>query len=183
SQWKFRRFYRAIFDSAYAVDEVVNVFENELEVIFAEPNYIFELYGNPNDPHFDKQWGLRKIKADSAWQIESGNSSVIVGVIDTGTDLVDNNGNPHEDLWANLWNENGMYGYNVLDTVKIPDDDNGHGTHVAGIAGAVTNNNNSVAGTANGGFHGNNDVRVSELCCKNLIPAQRAPVGGGMKCL
>ncbi|NIR63147.1 MAG: S8 family serine peptidase, partial [Aliifodinibius sp.] len=159
---EFVKYYLAVFDSSYTVDEVVNTLESESGVIFAEPDYIFEIFGNPNDPFFSLQWGLTKIQADLAWNIESGNSSVIVGVVDTGTDLVRDNGNPHPDLINNLWNGNPQFGYNATDPGQLPDDENGHGTHVAGIIGAETNNPTptGIAGMAGGGFGGGDGIQI-----------------------
>lgn len=160
TQEKFRPYYRAIFDSIYTVEEVVNAFAAEGEVEYLEPNYIYQAMAVPNDPYFDNQWGLRKIKADSAWQIESGNSNAVVVVVDSGTDLLDNGGDPHEDLWDNLWNGNSQFGYNATNPGQLPDDDHGHGTHVAGITGAVTNNDTGIAGTAGGGFGGDDGIQI-----------------------
>lgn len=159
----FEKYYLVVFDSSYTVDAVINTLESEPGVIFAEPDYIFQIFSNPNDPFFDLQWSLAKIQADLAWNIESGNASVIVGVIDTGTDLLRDDGNPHPDLINNLWNENGKYGFNARDTLQLPDDDNGHGTHVAGIIGAETNNSTGIAGMAGGGFGGDDGIRIMSV--------------------
>ncbi|NIT56856.1 MAG: hypothetical protein GWN00_11670, partial [Aliifodinibius sp.] len=70
------------------------------------------------------------------------------GVVDTGTDLVDDSGNPHPDLINNLWNDNGIYGWNTVQPGQLPDDDNGHGTHMAGISAVETNNKTGVFGMA-----------------------------------
>lgn len=157
---EFDKYYLVIFDSSHSVDEVVDAFEVEADVLFAEPNFIFQIFGSPNDPFFDLRWGLTKIQANLAWDIESGNASVIVGVVDTGTDLLRDNGNPHPDLTNNLWNVNGKYGYNVLMPGELPDDGNGHGTHVAGIIAAETDNGTGIAGLAGGGFGGDAGIQI-----------------------
>lgn len=96
------------------------------------------------DPHFSKQWALSKLKAEKAWSYSTG-TSVVIAIIDTGIDLT------HEDLSANL-----TAGTNVLKCPKRKScntsgqDDQGHGTHVAGIAGAVANNGKGIAGVAPG---------------------------------
>jgi subtilisin family serine protease len=76
------------------------------------------------------------VRADLAWDIELGKRSVIVAVIDTGIDY------SHEDLAENYLPS----GYDWVNHDSDPQDDNGHGTHVAGIIGAVTNNGVGVGG-------------------------------------
>src|SRR2546426_3173966 len=92
----------------------------------------------PDDPRFPEQYGLSRIQAPTAWDSATGDG-VIVAIVDTGADL------GHPDLEAHL-----LPGYNVLQPDRPPADDNGHGTHVSGIAGAVTNNGVGVAGTTIG---------------------------------
>jgi subtilisin family serine protease len=75
------------------------------------------------------------IAADKAWQNNTGDPSIITAVVDTGVDL------KHPDLQGQL-----VEGYNVIDPKDLPQDDNGHGTHVAGIIGARTNNFEGIAG-------------------------------------
>ena len=72
------------------------------------------------------QWGVNRVNAPAAWSTTMG-QGVKVGIIDTGIDYT------HPDLKANY-----AGGYNAIDTSKPPLDDNGHGTHVAGIIGAVS---------------------------------------------
>ena len=151
------------------------------DIEYAEPNYILRTYEVPNDPSFSQQWSLNRTNASSGWDITTGNSSVIIAIIDTGMDW------DHPDLAANIWNntvewddcegnyvlnatndhdDNGYacdvrgwdfvdstsgYGYTCTDDDcdtedNDPMDFNGHGTHCAGIAGAVTNNSVGVAG-------------------------------------
>ena len=94
-----------------------------------------------NDPVFPDQWGLTQIKAPAAWARGDRGSGATIAVVDTGVDLA------HPDLAANLApgadvtaaDDQGCAG---------PQDENGHGSHVAGIAAAVTGNGIGVAGTA-----------------------------------
>lgn len=128
---------------------------------------------NPNDPNYlqNKQWGLNGtwgINAPTAWtrSARAGNTATIVGVLDTGIDYT------HPDLKANIWNNPGetgldgfgrdkatngvdddgdgyvddVHGIDVANQDADPFDDAGHGTHVAGIIGAATNNSLGIAG-------------------------------------
>ena len=111
-----------------------------------------------NDPMIGSQWGLTKISADKAWKKTTGKKEIVIAVIDTGVDFT------HPDLAANIWVNTGeipnngidddgngyiddYYGYDFINKKPEPMDDNGHGTHVAGIIGAVGNNGVGIAGT------------------------------------
>jgi subtilisin family serine protease len=114
----------------------------------------------PNDPEYGKQWHLPKIGAPAAWATASGDPSVIVAVLDNGFDLT------HPDLVDAIWtnpndapdgvdnDENGLvddvHGWNFADKNADLKDTDGHGTHVAGLIGAVKNNGISVVGVASG---------------------------------
>jgi thermitase len=110
------------------------------QVAYAELNGTATASYIPTDPGYPNQWGLDKIKAPQGWDIQPGNASVVIGIIDTGADL------NHPDLAGKLipgWNYDAFSpGYNTADTT----DNNGHGTHVAGITAALTNNALGVAG-------------------------------------
>jgi subtilisin family serine protease len=95
-----------------------------------------------NDPHFNRQWGLVTIQAEQAWSTTDG-TGALIAVVDTGVDL------GHPDLASKLVTLPGADFSDSEDTDGAQDE-NGHGTHVAGIAGAVTNNGVGVAGTAPG---------------------------------
>jgi len=92
--------------------------------------------GTPNDPFFDKQWALAKIKAESAWKVATG-SNVTIAVIDSGVDL------DHPELAARV-----VEGYDFVSDDSEADDDYGHGTLVAGVAAAAANNDVGIAGLA-----------------------------------
>ena len=131
------------------------------DVVYAEPNYIYTIEGdgwsdNP-DPRLSEQWSHKNTEALLGWDIQTGNKDIVIAIIDTGVDYT------HPDLEANIWtNEseipnngkdddgNGYiddyYGYDFADRDSDPKDENGHGTHCAGIAGAVGNNGKGVAG-------------------------------------
>ena len=90
-----------------------------------------------NDPRRGDQYALDKVQAGKAWDVTRGNEQVVISIVDSGVDL------GHPDLKAKL-----LPGYNSVEAGKQPMDDMGHGTHVAGIAAASTNNGEGVAGLA-----------------------------------
>jgi len=88
-----------------------------------------------NDPGFSRQWGLGKIGAPTAWDTATG-AGTVIAVVDSGVDRA------HEDLSAKL-----LPGQDFSGSGSVQDDC-GHGTHVSGIAAAITNNGRGVAGVA-----------------------------------
>ncbi len=138
-------------------------------VDFATPNYLQSVTAVPNDPSYPAQWSLNNtaqdggipgadIKAQQAWDIQTGSASITVAVIDTGVSY------SHPDLQANVWANpfddcgaltddgdiytNDCRGWNFVAGTNDPNDDNGHGTHVAGIVGATGNNAAGISGVA-----------------------------------
>jgi thermitase len=114
--------------------EFAKLFSQSHLVEYAEPNYVAHAFLVPNDPYFSKQWGMTKVNALQAWDISSGSASVKIAILDTGIDQ------DHEDLAGKIAGQKNFTNSFTLD------DKYGHGTHVAGIAAAVTNNNKGVAG-------------------------------------
>ncbi len=120
----------------------------------------------PNDPMFAEQWALNNtgqnggkekahVDALKAWLKTKGSDKVVVAVLDTGVDFT------HGDLVSNIWFRpdnipqytddelgtfNDEHGFNATDNISDPMDDNGHGTHCAGIIGAEGNNDKGIAG-------------------------------------
>jgi subtilisin family serine protease len=105
------------------------------DVEYAMPDFAYKLTIEPDDPSYPDQWGPQAIGAPAAWGRSTGSTSVTVAVLDTGVDL------DHPDLAANL-----VPGWNFVDDTDNPNDDHGHGTHVAGIIGAVGDNATGVTG-------------------------------------
>jgi len=95
-----------------------------------------DLPGKPDDPHLDRQSYLKLIGADRAWALAPGMATdLTIAVVDTGVDL------DHPDLKDNL-----VQGINLIAPGKPPEDDNGHGTRVAGVLAAIGNNGIGTAG-------------------------------------
>jgi serine protease len=95
-----------------------------------------------NDPVFPDQWGLTQIKAPAAWARGDRGAGATIAIVDTGVDL------SHPDLAANIAPGVDLTPAADQGACAGPQDENGHGTHVAGIAAAVTDNGIGVAGTA-----------------------------------
>jgi len=165
-EWGLHRWYDLRIDKKSDLIEAVKELRKLKEIEYAEPEYriflIEPIVGeqiksdnkdnndkgwSPNDMHYHKQWGLNNtgqngglegwdIDAERAWEIETGNSNVIVGVIDTGVQY------DHPDLAPNMFEDIGPQGEST-----VPDM---HGTHVAGTVAAASNNSIGVAGVAGG---------------------------------
>lgn len=119
-------------------EEIIEKLENDPNVEYVEPNYIRKVTLTPNDTYYYLQWGLEKIKAPTGWAYETGGSNeVTIAVVDTGVDL------NHPDLSAKV-----VAGKDIVNNDNNAQDDHGHGTHVAGIAAASTNNSRGVAGVS-----------------------------------
>ena len=87
-----------------------------------------------DDPLFSQQWGLTATNAPAAWRLTTGSAPVVVAVVDTGVDA------SHPDLAGRI-----LPGWNAIDGSTNTGDDNGHGTEVAGIIAAASDNGTGVA--------------------------------------
>lgn len=134
-------------------EEICNILNLHPDVQYAEPDYIAYACGKPNDYYFSYQYYLLNegqnycpplnrigkagadIKVIDAWDREKGSENIIIAIVDTGVYL------QHEDLKDKI-----IGGYDFANNDSDPSDDHWHGTHVAGIAGASTNNGIGVAG-------------------------------------
>ncbi|MGI6127280.1 MAG: S8 family peptidase [Planifilum sp.] len=121
-----------------SVEQAVQEYEKNPDVEYAEPNYIYTIQWTPNDPDFSsRQWGPQKVQAPEAWDVTRGSSSTRIAIVDTGVQY------DHPDLAGKV-----VRGYDFVDDDSDPYDGNGHGTHCAGIAAAVTDNGRGIAGMA-----------------------------------
>lgn len=146
---------------AQTVEEAVKTYEKDSEVAYAQPNYRYSLIEDEesaqptaktnaataalNDTYAKDLWHLDTIQAEGAWELLNGalHQKTRVAVLDTGVDT------SHSDLQENL-NKSLCRDTSYGDERSLSGDDDGHGTHVAGIIGAAANNKTGVAGVASG---------------------------------
>ena len=140
-----------------SVEEMVYLLRQNPDIELAGPNIIRHISRTPNDPYFVEQYALYNsgqevgppaspqsgtlradIKAREGWDETIGSGEVIIAILDTGVDF------NHPDLDDKLLSN----GYDFVNDDTDPTDDNGHGTFVAGIAAAETNNGEGIAGVA-----------------------------------
>jgi thermitase len=155
------------------LEETLAAYSKDLSVEYVQPNYIYHAAVAPNDPQYGQLWAFKNtgqtisnaftqppsspltyttdnpgttgddINIEKAWDHITDCSSIVVAVIDSGVNY------NHEDLASNMWNGSVTYplhGYNYVNNNNDPMDHNGHGTHVAGIIGAMGNNAKGTTG-------------------------------------
>jgi len=148
-----------------SVETAIATYRNSSTFKYIEPDYIVTKAATfPNDPGFPQQWALHNtndadIDAPEAWDIQTGNPNLVIGVIDTGVDY------NHPDLVGNIWtnpgeiagdgidNDNNGYiddirGWDFAYNDNNPSDVDGHGTHVSGTIAGKGNNGVGVTGVA-----------------------------------
>ncbi|HEY3722631.1 MAG TPA: S8 family serine peptidase [Acidimicrobiia bacterium] len=146
-----------VVDAASGVTRALRAegLRRDQRVRYVEPNYRVSGSFTPNDPALPSLRTLLNaqpggIRAEGAWDTTLGSRSVVVGILDSGIDAA------HPDLMANLWSNRlgiggcayGTHGYNAFTKQCTTTDPYGHGTHVAGILGAVGNNRLGITGVA-----------------------------------
>ena len=120
--------------------EFIDRIRSDPNIKYAELNgFVDACDKTPNDPKWDEQWGPKSINCETAWEKNGiGNKDVLIAIVDSGIDYT------HEDLKDNYV----PLGCDWVYHDNNPMDDNGHGTHCAGIAAAVMDNNIGIAGVA-----------------------------------
>ncbi len=144
------------FNSPKNIEDAVNEMYATGEVEYAQPKYINKVMFTPNDPSLGSQYFIDKVQCPAGWDIQQGDTNIVIGITDTGTDW------DHPDLAGNIK-------YNYADPINGVDDDsdgyidnyrgwdvasndndpmvdgNSHGSHVSGCASAITNNGVGVS--------------------------------------
>jgi serine protease len=162
---------RVAVESGTSLEEAARRYDSLPQVEYAEPNVIFRADMVPNDPFYvgRQQWYYDLIGASKAWDVETGKPDVVVAILDTGVDVT------HPDLKDNIWTNpaevpNGVdddgngciddihgcnYAASSLSCTSLTatpnsdiEDDDGHGSFVAGIVAAKGSNAQGVTGVA-----------------------------------
>ncbi|NOY60437.1 MAG: S8 family serine peptidase [Calditrichaeota bacterium] len=183
---ELEKLFKLIVASDADIEILCRALQKSVTIEYAEPNYLFPVEAVPNDSLYSQLFHLPQIHAPEAWDVAKGDSSVVIAIIDTGVDW------NHPDLAANIWRNkdevedgtdsdgNGFiddirgwdFVYGVANKVPAgedgirqdnnPMDFDGHGTFVAGMAAATTNNEIGVSSISWGckimplraGYHG-----------------------------
>lgn len=140
----FENVYKITFQNGTIGEFITEIMQSGLAVE-AQPNLRYQAEVAPNDGDYPSQWYHQRIGSEQAWNTTTGSQQIIVAVLDTGVMY------SHPELINNMWQgdvgggQTG-YGYDFVSGDADPNDENGHGTHVAGIIGAKGNNGIGVAG-------------------------------------
>jgi subtilisin family serine protease len=149
--------YHIKIPQGFGVGSAMTFYNNDLDIEYAEPNYVYTLEATPDDPRFGSLWGLQKIQAEAAWDLFTGSPDIVIADTDTGIDY------NHPDLLDNIWVNTGeipdngidddgngfiddVIGWDFAADNNDPIDRNNHGSHTAGTIGAVGNNGIGVVG-------------------------------------
>jgi Subtilase family len=132
-----KRVYRLTLENPALVEKFIDGLGKDIAVEYVEKVPLMKISVVPNDPFISTQYSLSTIKAYEAWNVSQGNSTIKIAICDNAIQT------NHPDLQANM-----LPGYDVADGDSDPNPpsaDFAHGTHVAGTAGAVTNNGIGIA--------------------------------------
>jgi serine protease len=151
-----QKIYRLKITNPAKIDVIIEKLKNDDAIEYIEKVPLRQVIATPNDPSVGSQWSLSKIKAFEAWDVNAGINDVLVAIVDNAIQT------NHVDLQANM-----LAGRDVSDNDNDPNPPNAtysHGTHVAGILSAVSNNNIGIAAASN------NRIKI--------LPVKATPDGG-----
>ncbi|HEV2436619.1 MAG TPA: S8 family peptidase [Verrucomicrobiae bacterium] len=164
-------------------DALISLYQQCGLVQYAEHDFYVYALNDPNDFYYQQGnlWNMKNtgqtggtpgadIRAAEAWNLATDAGNVIIADVDTGIRYT------HQDLAANMWVNpaDGSHGTNVVAGNNNPWDDHGHGSHVAGIIGAVGNNSVGVVGVC---------WQVQLMACKFLDSTGAGTIDGAITCL
>ena len=173
-QYHYDRMVRVRYTSGDDPQLLATEIARDPQVEYAEPFFVYPVNHSPNDPRLSAQWAVTVMKLKEAWDITTGDSTIVIGDVDTGVDWT------HEDLAQSIWINPGEYGVNgELKDNGVDDDNNGkiddwhgwdyygngsfqsprpdnnpmdgtlgHGTNTSGCAAALANNGLGIAGSS-----------------------------------
>jgi len=151
------------FGAGQTMETALTAYRNDPNVEYVQPNYLYHAAAIPNDSQYDQLWAFKNtgqivttgtlppnpgtagddMNIEPAWDRITDCSSVAVALLDSGVNYA------HEDLAASMWNGGSSFpnhGHDFVDNDDDPMDPNGHGTHLAGVIGAVGNNGTGTVG-------------------------------------
>ena len=164
--------YRLSIKKDVNIFEAIRKLQDIKEVEYAEPNYIVysQVFdGTPDDPMYSEQYGLKAINIEPLWKEKTLRDAPTIAILDTGVDI--NHPDLQDNIWTNKKEANGsagydddnngfkddIHGWNFVEEWAECTDNNGHGTHCAGIAAACGNNGIGVIGA-------NPDAKIMPVC-------------------
>lgn len=153
---KLQKIYRLTVKKPDKIDALIDLLKQKPEVEYVEKVPFRTIIAMPHDSLVGSQWSLTKIKAFEAWELDAGDTNIVVAVVDNAFQT------NHVDLQANM-----LPGRDLSDNDNNPNPPNtsfSHGTHVAGILSAVSNNRLGIASASN------NRIKI--------LPVKATPDGG-----
>lgn len=178
------------------VELAAEAYRADPDVLYAEPNAVYRIDVQPDDPEFEDLWGLHNtgqeggtadvdLNMPEAWELSTGSDETVIAVIDTGINYL------HEDLADNMWvnpgeiPDNGIdddgngyvddvHGINAINGSGDPLDDNRHGSHCSGTIAGRGNNARGVAGV---------NWRAKLVACKFLSAAGSGSTADAVECM
>ncbi len=165
--------YRIIRNSSVNDEDAIHAFSELAQVRYAEPNFLVRTQYSPDDPLYNQQWNFTKVNASEAWEYDlvspshGGDPGIVVAVVDTGV-AYEGFTDPNPAFCFTGGDEDGncvaagavyarapdfssgsfVAGYDFVNDDSHPNDDNGHGTHVASTIAEATDNGVGAAGLA-----------------------------------
>jgi serine protease len=137
--------YVVTLEPGVSVPEAVRQFRGMPAVDYAEPNGYMRAFFDPNDRGYKYQWNFKLLNSARTWDIQKGDASVVVAIVDTGIAFEDFGKFRKAPDWGSTVF---VPGFNVYDGTSHANDDNFHGTHVASTVAEGTDNSDGVAGFA-----------------------------------